>query len=98
MAQRVARMCIGFAWKGNNMISSRLWRPLLALIFRVGAGPDDDEETRLKKAVLVGTTTMVSVAAVLWGLTYLYFDEPVAAAIPLSYALFSTFYPVVLGI
>lgn len=80
------------------MIGSRLWRPLLALISRVGADPDDDEEMRLKKAVLVGTTTMVSVAALLWGLTYLYFNEPVAAAIPLSYALFSTFYLVVFGI
>lgn len=80
------------------MISLRVWQPLLALVSRVGATPDDDEETRLHKAILVGTTLMVSVAALLWGLAYLLFKEPVAAAIPLSYALFSLAYLILFGI
>jgi signal transduction histidine kinase len=75
----------------------RLWRLLLSLISKVGVLPDDDEETRLRKAILVGTTIMVSVAAFLWGMTYLFFNEPLAATIPLFYALFSTFYLVAFG-
>ncbi len=88
---------MAFARKEKWMNSPRVWQALLALISRVGANPDDDEETQLQKAILVGTTLMVSVAAALWGLTYLFFDEPVAAAIPLFYAFFSAIYLVTFG-
>jgi signal transduction histidine kinase len=40
---------------------------------------------------------MVSVAALIWGLVYLLFGEPVAAAIPLIYAFFSLAYIIILG-
>jgi signal transduction histidine kinase len=80
------------------MISDRFWPPLLALISRVGASPDDEEEVRLQRTILVGTSLMVSVAAALWGLTYLIFGEPLAGAIPLFYTIFSIIYLIVFGI
>lgn len=80
------------------MLSSKLWQTPLAIVTSIGVTPDDDDETRLQKAILVGTTLMVSVAAALWGLVYLLIGEPVAASIPLLYAVFSLAYIAILGI
>jgi len=80
------------------MMGAKLWQTARAFVSGIGVASDDDEETRLQKAILTGTTLMVSVAAVLWGLAYLFFDEPVAAAIPLFYASFSIAYLAIWGI
>jgi guanylate cyclase len=53
------------------------------------AEPGDDRETRLQKTLLVGSSFMIILAAVVWGAIYLFFKEPAAAAIPLSYAAIS---------
>lgn len=63
-----------------------LIRPLLQVIMRVGADPDDSEDLRLHKALLVGGSLMFILAGILWGLLYLTFGEPLAGAIPLAYA------------
>ncbi|MBI3375045.1 MAG: adenylate/guanylate cyclase domain-containing protein [Betaproteobacteria bacterium] len=66
-----------------------LSRPLLEVISRLGADPDDGEDVRLHKSLLVGGSLMFILAGVLWGLLYVAFGEPVAGAIPLAYACIS---------
>ena len=51
----------------------------------IGADPRDDEEIRLRKALLVLIALMILPAALVWGTLYLAFGEPVAALIPYGY-------------
>ena len=60
-----------------------------SLVLRVGLDPDDTTGTGLQKRVLVALSVLSSFAAVVWGFTYLALDEPLAATIPLSYAVVS---------
>jgi signal transduction histidine kinase len=59
---------------------------ILAKIDAIGVTPDDDEELRLKKVILVRTSILIGFAGLIWGLLYLLAGEPLAAAIPLGYA------------
>ncbi len=61
-------------------------RRILLRIARIGAGPADTDEVRLQKTLLVASTLLMAPAGILWGAIYLYFDEPLAASIPLSYS------------
>ena len=70
----------------NNDVGQGPFRRLLGLVERIGVSGDDPEEVRLQKALLVGVSLMVAVAAVIWGGIYLAFDEPLAASIPLIYS------------
>jgi class 3 adenylate cyclase len=56
---------------------------------RIGVEQTDDEETRLRKLLLLLTASIVGGLAVLWGGLYWAFDEPVAAAIPWLYTALS---------
>ena len=56
---------------------------------RLASNPGDDQDTVLKKSALVITSLMVVVAATIWGIIYVLYDEPLAGAIPLSYAVLS---------
>ncbi len=56
----------------------------------VGADPQDSPELRLQKTMLVASSSMVIVAAALWGIIYFAFGEILAGAIPFGYAVFST--------
>ena len=58
-------------------------------IRKIGVKPEDDDETKLRKSLLVTTTILISIAAVVWGLIYLSFDEIFPSTIPFSYSLFS---------
>ena len=51
---------------------------------RLASNPEDDKDTVLKKSALVITSLMIVVAAAIWGIIYVLFDEPLAGAIPLS--------------
>ena len=62
---------------------------ILPAIRRIGVKPEDDDETKLRKSILVSTTILISSAAIVWGLIYLSFSETFPAAIPLSYTLLS---------
>ena len=53
-----------------------------AAVLGIGAAPEDNEEIRLHKSLLVGMASMIVPAAILWGGLYLYWDEPLAASIP----------------
>lgn len=55
----------------------------------IGAAPEDDENLRLKKVLLVASSVMLSVAALLWGTMYLALGRPISAAIPLGYSALS---------
>jgi guanylate cyclase len=50
---------------------------MLVRLARVGADPSDDQETRLRKALLVLIAVLVLPIAFLWGLLYLAFGSPV---------------------
>jgi hypothetical protein len=63
---------------------------ILAFSFNVGADPDDSEDLRLNKAMLVSASFMFIAAGLLWGLAYFLLSEPLAGTIPLSYGIFSS--------
>ena len=62
---------------------------LAHLIAHIGADPSDNDDTRLKKTLLVFSSLMMASLAVAWGLIYVAFGAYLAGAIPLSYAALS---------
>ncbi len=58
---------------------------LLALAGRIGTDPSDDAERRLRKVMLTTFVLAFWPLPLLWGLTYVAFGEPPAAAIPIGY-------------
>lgn len=66
-----------------------LFLRLIAALAQIGADPNDSDETRLRKSVLVLSAPMVICSGALWGLLYILLHEPLAGAIPISYAAFS---------
>jgi len=67
----------------------RLFQQLLLSIARIGSDANDDDDIRLQKSLLVVCAFPFMVAGVAWGLLYVYFKEPLAGAIPLSYSFIS---------
>ncbi len=61
----------------------------LALFATIGATPGETEEGRLRRALLVGLAVAISVLAIVWGLVYVAFGEPLGGAIPLAYTVIS---------
>src|SRR5260370_40540044 len=62
---------------------------LLALFATIGAAPNETEEERLRRELLVGLAVVISVLAIFWGLVYIGFGEPLGGAIPLTYTVLS---------
>ena len=65
-------------------------RRLLDQLGSIGADPRDDDELKVRKRFLVLCSIVVLPPAVLWGLFYLAYGEPLAAAIPLGYSAISS--------
>jgi len=61
----------------------------LAFVARIGSDPNDDDDIRLQKSLLVVCALPFMVAGVAWGLLYVFSSEPLAGAIPLSYFFIS---------
>ena len=61
----------------------------LPLVARIGADPNDDDDIRLQKSLLVICAFPFMFAGFAWGLMYILFNEPLAAAIPFSYGVVS---------
>jgi guanylate cyclase len=61
----------------------------LGLISKIGESMDDPQDIRLQKSLLVVGSLMFIAAGVLWGITYILFQEPLPGMIPLSYAIVS---------
>jgi guanylate cyclase len=61
----------------------------LPLVARVGVDPRDGDEVRLQNSSLVLGSLMFIVAGASWGILYFLFGQPLAGAIPFSYAIIS---------
>jgi len=70
-------------------VIQKLLQDALLFIYRIGSDPDDDDDIRLQKSLLVVCAFPFMVAGVLWGMIYIFSDEPLAGAIPLSYSFIS---------
>ena len=66
-------------------MSQNSWRYLVSSVERIGVDPSDDEDVRRQKRLLLASALMIVPAAILWGVLYLAFGEPLSASIPLSY-------------
>lgn len=70
------------------MIQKSFQQALLS-ISRIGSNPNDDDDIRLQKSLLVVCAFPFMVAGVAWGMIYVFSNEPLAGAIPLSYSFIS---------
>jgi len=61
----------------------------LAPLATIGATPGESEDQRLRRVLLVGLALVISVLAIVWGLVYVAFGEPLGGAIPLTYTVLS---------
>lgn len=64
-------------------------RGLLGRLFAIGADPGDDEDTRLRKVLLLVAALTIAPLAILWGLLYWLAGATVPALIPWAYAAIS---------
>lgn len=58
-------------------------------LFEIGADPGDDEDTRLRKFLLLVATLVLTPLSVVWGATYWIVGTPTAAVIPWLYVVIS---------
>jgi guanylate cyclase len=70
-------------------VIQKLFQQVLLSISRIGSDPNDDDDIRLHKSLLVVCAFPFMVAGVLWGMIYIFSNEPLAGTIPLSYSFIS---------
>jgi class 3 adenylate cyclase len=70
-------------------VSHRSADGLLGRLLSIGAEPGDDEDTRLRKVLLLVAALTIAPLAVLWGLFYWVAGAPGPALIPWAYAVIS---------
>src|SRR5215469_15861681 len=63
----------------------RMFAPLAT----IGANSGETDDERLRRVLLVGVALAISVLAIVWGLVYIAFGEPLGGAIPLTYTVIS---------
>lgn len=66
-----------------------IFQRALLSISRIGSDPNDDDNIRLQKSLLVVCAFPFMAAGAAWGLIYVVSSEPLAGAIPLSYSFIS---------
>jgi signal transduction histidine kinase len=66
------------------------WQNILPAFRKIGIKNNDNEETRLRKSILINTTLMITFAGILWGSFYIIFNEKIAGSFPLVYSILST--------
>jgi adenylate cyclase len=71
---------------------------LLLILARIGSDPNDDDDIRLQKSLLVVCAIPFIFAGAAWGIMYILFNEPLAGAIPLSYSIISLFSTIHFGL
>jgi guanylate cyclase len=69
--------------------SAGLMKRLLNRITQAVSQPEDDQETRLRKATLVTASMMFVPAGIIWGIIYIGFGAHLSGFIPLGYGLVS---------
>lgn len=62
---------------------------LLGKITQIGADPNDENDVRLRKSLLVLLAFLFMLAGIAWGLMYFWFGETTAGMIPFLYGIFS---------
>jgi adenylate cyclase len=67
----------------------RLMKKVIAWVARIGADPNDEDDIRLRKSLLVICAFPFVFAGAAWGLMYILFGEVLAGMIPLSYSAIS---------
>jgi guanylate cyclase len=70
-------------------VIQKSFQQALLSISRIGSDPNDDDDIRLQKSLLVVCAFLFMMAGVAWGLIYVFSNEPIAGAIPLSYSFIS---------
>ncbi len=68
---------------------SKVVRSALDIGARIGARPQDSEDLRLRKSLMVMCSVMFVAAGLLWGVMYFALGETTAGWIPFGYGLFS---------
>ena len=71
---------------------------MLSYLTNFGMNEDDDEDRQFQKLILIKTSLLIIVAAIIWGSIYIWFDEIQAGLIPISYAILSSLSLIVLRI
>src|SRR5215210_2826216 len=61
----------------------------MARLALIGADPNDDDDLRLQKSLLVINAFPFTFAGLAWGIMYFLFHEPWAGVIPFSYGVIS---------
>jgi adenylate cyclase len=67
----------------------RLIQQAFPTLARIGSDPNDDDDIRLQKSLLVVCSLLFMFAGFAWGIMYFFFHELLAGAIPFSYGIFS---------
>ena len=67
------------------------FKRLLGSLARIGSDPNDDDDLRLQKSLLVVCAIPFIFAGAAWGVMYILFSERVAGAIPLTYSIIHVF-------
>ena len=67
----------------------KTFQQVFSSIARIGSDPNDDDDIRLQKSLLVVCAIPFMLAGVAWGWIYVSSREPLAGAIPLSYSFIS---------
>ena len=67
----------------------RLINSVITWLVHIGFDPNDEDDIRLRKSLLVVGSFPFAFAGLAWGLMYFLFGEPLAAAIPFSYGVIS---------
>ena len=62
---------------------------IVSKVASIGADPNDNEDIRLQKTLLVFSSLMIASLAIVWSSIYLVFREYLAASIPFTYATLS---------
>ncbi len=62
---------------------------IISWVVRIGMDPNDDDDIRLRKSLLVICAFPFAFAGLVWGSIYILFGEPLAGMIPLSYSAIS---------
>jgi len=62
----------------------QMMKKVFILVVQIGMDPNDDDEIRLQKSLLVMSALPFAFAGAGWGLMYVLFGEPLAGMIPLS--------------
>ena len=71
------------------LIEIRSWLRINPSLLKFGIDQQDDEETQLHKSILIHTSLLIIIPAIIWGIIYLSYNELIAGLIPILYAILS---------